>query len=47
LYEINTALSEPKENKLDIRTIVLPEYHEYSNIFEKVNAKKLPPTPSQ
>jgi hypothetical protein len=43
LHEINTALAEPKENKLDIPTIVLPEYHEYSKIFEKVNAKKLPP----
>jgi hypothetical protein len=42
LYEINTALAKEDDNKPDIRTIVLPEYHDYLKIFEKANADKLP-----
>jgi hypothetical protein len=43
LYEINTALAKEDDKKPDIRTIVLPEYHDYLKIFEKANADKLPP----
>jgi hypothetical protein len=42
LYEINTALAKEDDKKPDIRTIVLPEYHDYLKIFEKANANKLP-----
>jgi hypothetical protein len=43
LYEINTALAKEDDKKPDIRTIVLPKYHDYLKIFEKANANKLPP----
>jgi hypothetical protein len=43
LNKINTALQEPKDDNSDIKAIVPPEYHHYLNIFEKVNADKLPP----
>jgi hypothetical protein len=43
LYEINTALAKDNNKNLDIRTIILPKYHDYIKIFEKVNANKLPP----
>jgi hypothetical protein len=43
LNEINTALQEPKDDKPDLKAIVPHEYHKYLNIFEKVNADKLPP----
>jgi hypothetical protein len=42
LYEINTVLAKEDDKKPDIRTIVLPEYHDYLKIFEKANADKLP-----
>jgi hypothetical protein len=43
LYDINTALAKEDDKKPDIRTIVLPEYHDYLKIFRKANANKLPP----
>jgi hypothetical protein len=43
LYEINTALAKEDDKKPNIRTIVLPEYHDYLKIFEKAYANKLPP----
>jgi hypothetical protein len=35
-------LAKEDDKKPDIRTIVLPEYHNYLKIFEKANANKLP-----
>jgi hypothetical protein len=43
LNKINTALQEPKDNNSNIKAIVLPKYHQYLKIFEKVNTDKLPP----
>jgi hypothetical protein len=42
LYQINTVLAKEDDKKPDIRTIVLPEYHDNLKIFEKANANKLP-----
>jgi hypothetical protein len=36
-------LAKDDDNKPDICTIVLPEYHDYLKIFEKANTDKLPP----
>jgi hypothetical protein len=35
-------LAKEDDKKPDIHTIVLPEYHDYLNIFEKANTDKLP-----
>jgi hypothetical protein len=43
LNEINTALQEPKDNNPNIKAIIPMEYHKNLNIFENVNANKLPP----
>jgi hypothetical protein len=42
LYEINTTLAKEDDKKPNIRTIVLPKYHNYLKIFENTNANKLP-----
>jgi hypothetical protein len=42
LCEINMALAKDNNKNPDIRTIVLPKYHDYLKIFEKANADQLP-----
>jgi uncharacterized membrane protein len=41
LYDISMALAKDNNKNLDIRTIILPKYHDYVKTFEKASTDKL------